>query len=114
MEDRQRGAYYIHIHKHPGTYENNPNIVCRSLEGERIAIKTLMHSALKIYLYLSSMQNSFAMFLLSAQCQEELSISRGAFTRAMKDLKDNGFLIKDKLTPSWHFYDLPPEGEEEE
>lgn len=112
VQKRKTGPYNIFIYKHPGVYEDpNNGLTCRSDVGQRLAIKTLTPSALKIYLLLSSKKNTVNIVGITSECQElGINISRATITKAMKDLEEKGFLIRKN---NWHyeFYDLPPKEE---
>lgn len=121
MPERQTTAYMVQNHtQERGSKENL--IVIRSKEGEKIAYNSLGHSALKLYLALSSNRNGFTCIVsstgiagqpLPGKNQEDedgnvefIPMSRSTFTRAIKELQDYGFLVPSD-NGRWDFYDKP-------
>jgi len=107
MAGRQTGAYQTTVKtQEKGSKDNLLSI--RSQQGERIAMKTLTPSALKIYLFVTANANNYHFLLTSNDVTAELGISRRTYTSAIKELIDNGFLIKRADSEVWDFYDNPP------
>jgi len=108
MAERQTGAYQTTVRtQEKGSKDHLLSI--RSQEGERIAMKVLTPTALKIYLYATSNANGYHFLLCSKDITEKLGISRRTYTSALADLIDNGFLIKrTDGSEIWDFYDNPP------
>lgn len=108
-ETKQNGAYVVKNHtQQQGSKENL--IVIRSKRGEEIAFNTLGDKALRIYLMLTSNANGFQCLVSSngiAGKPLPLNMSRATFTRAINELKENGFLIKREGQDVWDFYDIP-------
>ena len=69
----------------------------------------LGQNALKIYLLVTSNANGYHFLMTSNNVTEELGFSRSTYTRAIKELIDEGFLIKrTDGSEVWDFYDNPP------
>lgn len=111
---RQQGAYLITNHtQQRGSKENLISI--RSQKGEEIAYNYLGDKALRIYLMLTSNANGYQLLMSSTQIGGKplpQGMSRSSFTRAIKELKDYGFLVKRDEEDIWDFYDTPKEMEE--
>lgn len=108
--NKQTGAYVVQNHTlQSGSREELVSI--RSKLGEEIAYNTLGDKALRIYLMLSSNRDGFQCLMSSNEIAGKplpMGMSRATFTRAVTELKDNGFLIKRKDEDVWDFYDKPP------
>ena len=115
-ESRQTGAYVCKVDNHQqGTKQKL--VVIRSKEGEEIAYNTLGDKALRIYLLITSNKNGFQLTMNSKGIGGKplpLNMSRSSYTRAVKELIDNGFLTKaDDRGDLWIFHDYPESIEEE-
>lgn len=89
-------------------------ISIRSKRGETIAINNLSDKALRIYLMLTSNADGFETTMSSNGIAGQplpLGMSRSSYTRAIAELKENGFLVKRKDSSWWDFYDIPKEDE---
>lgn len=108
MTERQQGGYQTTVRtQERGSKENLLSI--RSQQGEKIAMKSLSPSALKIYLFVTANANGYHFLLTSNGVIAELGFSRRTYTSAMKELIDQGFLIKrEDGSEVWDFYDNPP------
>ena len=108
MAERQQGAYQTTVRtQEKGSRENLLSI--RSQQGEKIAMMRLGQNALKIYLLVTSNANGYHFLMTSNNVSEELGFSRSTYTRAIKELIDEGFLIKrTDGSEVWDFYDNPP------
>ena len=108
MTERQQGAYQTTVRtQEKGSRENLLSI--RSQQGEKIAMMRLGQNALKIYLLVTSNANGYHFLITSNNVTEELGFSRSTYTRAIKELIDEGFLIKrTDGSEVWEFYDNPP------
>lgn len=106
---RQTGAYICKVDNHQqGTKQNLVSI--RSKEGEEIAYNTLGDKALRIYLLVTSNKNGFQLTMNSNGIGGKplpLGMSRSSYTRAVKELIDNGFLTKAGQGDLWVFHDYP-------
>lgn len=113
MAERQSGGYIVENHtQQSGSKESL--IVIRSKDGEAIAYNTLSDKALRIYLMLSANANGFKCLMNSNSIAGKplpMNMSRSSFTRAVKELKDNGFLVQRKDEDTWDFYDFPRDEE---
>ena len=116
-EKRQDKPYLINADiQQKGTKDNLVSI--RSKEGERIAYTTLGDKALRLYLLITSNKDGVQMILSSnglyigTTTQDLPKMCRKTFTNAIKELKDNGFLVKNpNVKDGWIFKDKPEEVE---
>lgn len=106
-EKRQTGAYQTVIKKQEKA-QDKKLISIRSMDGERIAYKNLGLPALQIYLYMTRNRNGYPCLIWSNDIIEEMGFSRPTYTRAIKELKEKGFLVKrDDDSEKWEFHDTP-------
>lgn len=113
-ETKQQRAYHITNHTQQKGSKDNL-IVIRSQKGEEIAYNVLGDKALRIYLMLTANANGFTCLMSSNQIGGKplpQGMSRSSFTRAIRELKDNGFLVKREDEDKWDFYDTPKDAEE--
>ena len=112
-EERQTGAYVIQNHVCEKKYDGSTDTLYskRNKEGEKAAIYTLSDKALRIYLILTSNKDGYQLTMSSTQIGGEplpFGMSRSSYTRAIKELKDAGFLVKRPGSANqWDFYDVP-------
>lgn len=108
-DDRQTGAYICQVDNHQqGSRQNLVTI--RSKQGEEIAYNTLSDKALRIYLLVTSNKKGFQLTMSSTQIGGKplpQNMSRSSFTRAIKQLKQKGFLTQRDGSPVWVFHDYP-------
>lgn len=112
-ELKQQGAYMVQNHTQQKGSKDNL-IVIRSKRGEELAYNVLGDKALRLYLMLTSNANGYQLFMSSTQVGGKplpQGMSRSSFTRAVKELKDNGFLVKRENEDIWDFYDVPKEAD---
>lgn len=114
-EKRQDKAYLINANiQQKGTKDNLVSI--RSKEGERIAYMTLGDKALRLYLLITSNKSGCQMVLSSnglyvgSNTTDLPKMCRKTFSNAVKELKDNGFLVRNpNVKDGWIFRDKPEE-----
>lgn len=113
-DDRQTGAYVCQVDNHQqGSRQNLVTI--RSKQGEEIAYNTLSDKALRIYLLVTSNKKGFQLTMSSTQIGGKplpMNMSRATFSRAVKQLKQKGFLTQKDGSPIWVFHDFPVAEEE--
>ena len=96
MPERQEKAYMVRNHiQQKGSKQNL--VAIRSKEGEAYAVNTLGDKALRIYLTLTANKDGFTCLVSNTQIAGKplpKGMSRSTYTRAMKELEENGFLVK--------------------
>ena len=107
MDERQTGAQLTPVRtQEKGTKSSLLSI--RSQEGEKIAYNRLSPGALKIYLNVTANANGFHFPMTSNKLTQQCGISKRTYTRAVKELIDEGFLVKrDDGSEEWEFHDKP-------
>lgn len=70
----------------------------------QMACENLTYSAFKLYLYMASNQNEYTFALSYEDVNNAVPMSRKAYDKAIKELKDRGYLqnISDQM---WRFSD---------
>ena len=109
MSDRQVKPYKIKVNTQKKATEKE-FVSVRSMEGQKIAYCTLSNNALRIYLMITAHSNTYSFTMGSETFNGKewpFVISRSTYSRAIKELKDNGYLIKRDNSQIWDFYDYP-------
>ena len=71
----------------------------------QVAMNNLSHSALKLYLYFGNFKDMPAGIYLSKQdAINNTKLSEKSYFSAIKELKEKGYLIQDKISKSADFY----------
>ena len=60
-----------------------------------------------LYLYLCGNQDNYEFYLSSAAVQQALQVSDSTYRRAVKSLKELGYLVEGKSERDLHFYPTP-------
>lgn len=107
-EKRWTDAYITTVHTTTNGKTDLYSI--RNKAGEAYAYNTLTVSALAIYLMVTSNKNGYPLTICSNSINGNplpRGMSRRTYSRAMTELKENGFMVKDDKGDFWHFYDIP-------
>lgn len=88
-------------------------VAVRWQQAERIAINTLTHSALKLWMAVTQNADGFVFGLSPAYMAEEFALPIASYKRAVKELQEKGYMVaKEGKKNSFIFYDIPPIEEE--
>ena len=75
------------------------------------AVRTLSHSALKVYMYLISNKDGFRKLMRREEMAQELNVSSRSISRAIAELEEKGYIRWDTKT-NGHIYEEGETGED--
>ena len=85
-------------------------VAVRGQEAEKLAVKNLTHSALKMWMAITANKNGYVFDLSSTAMANDWGLPIASYKRAVKELQDKGYMIpKEGKKNSFTFYDIPPE-----
>ena len=76
-----------------------------------VCLDELTPAAMKLWLYFMKNQNGYTMALSKVDAMKWGIGSKSSYDRAVKELKDKGYLIAAEGN-YWNFYDIPPEAKQ--
>ena len=84
-------------------------IAIRAQVAERIAVKSLTHSALKLWLAITQNKNGYVFALSPEALAESWGLPIASYKRAVKELIEKEYMVqKEGKKNSYMFYDIPP------